>query len=283
MKERTGIRMFDFNDTIVNNAAGRPLICAHRGVSGGNIPCNTLAAFSAALAQGADVIELDVTESRDGQLFVFHPGKESAHLKSHKLISAMKADKVKKLRYVNQDNDETQFGVDRLCDILDFLKGKCYINVDKFWTDIPGISAEIRRVGVEKQVIVKTALKDKYLKPLKECAADFMFMPIVRDEDTVTDMLRAESINCVGAEVLFEKDTAPVASREYIETMHKKGMVLFANAIVYNYKEVLSAGHNDDISVAGEPERGWGWLIDRKYDIIQTDWCGALKHFMENR
>ncbi len=275
--------MFDFNDSIVNNAAGRSLICAHRGVSGGNIPCNSMAAFSAALAQGADMIELDVTVSRDGKMFVFHPGKESAHLGSHRLISAMKGDKVGKLRYVNQDNDETQFGVEQLCDVLDFLKGKCYINVDKFWTDIPGISAEIRRVGVEKQVVVKTALKEKFLKPLQECAADFMFMPIVREEDTVTDMLRSQGINCIGAEILFEKDTAPVASRRYIEAMHEKGMVLFANAIVYNYKEVLSAGHNDDISAAGEPERGWGWLIDRGFDIIQTDWCGMLKDFMHSR
>lgn len=275
--------MFDFNDSIVNQAAGAPLICAHRGVSAGNIPCNTIAAFSVALAQGADMIELDVTESRDGRFFVFHPGKESAHLKSHKLISAMKANKVKKLRYVNQDNDETQFRVDELCDILDFLKGKCYINLDKFWTDIPGISKEIRRVGVENQVVVKTALKDKYLQQLKECAADFMFLPIVRDEDRVTDMLRSQGINCIGAEVLFESDSAPVASQDYIRRMHEKGMILFANAIVYNYKEVLSAGHNDDISAAGEPERGWGWLIDRGFDIIQTDWCGMLKQFMNHR
>ena len=232
--------MFDFNESIAANAAGKPLVCAHRGVSGGNIPCNSMAAFAAALAQGADMVELDVTESRDGQLFVFHPGKESAHLKTHRLISAMKSGKVGALRYVNQDNDETQFGVEKLCDVLDFLRGKCYINVDKFWTDIPGISAEIRRVGVEKQVIVKTALKDKFLKPLEECAKDFMFMPIVRDEDTVTDMLRARGIRCVGAEILFDRETAPVASRRYIDSMHEKGMILFANAIVYNYKEVTT-------------------------------------------
>ena len=275
--------MIDFNDSIANNAADRPLICAHRGVSGGNIPCNTMAAFSAALAQGADMIELDVTGSRDGDFFVFHPGKESAHLRSHRLISAMKSGRVNKLRYVNQDDDETQFGVDRLCDILDFLKGKCYINVDKFWTDIPGISREIRRAGVEKQVIVKTELKDRYLRPLKECAADFMFMPIVKDADRVTDLLVSQGINCVGAEVLFENEAAAVAQPEYIEAMHKKGRLLFANAIVYNYKAVLAAGHNDDISVSSTPERGWGWLLDRGFDIIQTDWCGMLKAYMNNR
>ena len=55
-------------------------------------------------------------------------------------------------------------------------------------------------------------------------------------------------------------------------------MRLLASA--YNLK---NGGYYDDISVAGEPERGWGWLIDRKFDIIQTDWCGMMKHFIKNR
>ena len=61
-------------------AAERRLIVAHRGVSGGNIPCNTLAAYEVALRQGADMIEIDVEMSADGKLFIFHPGMEPAHL-----------------------------------------------------------------------------------------------------------------------------------------------------------------------------------------------------------
>lgn len=33
------------------------LVAAHRGVAGGNIPCNSLQAFQIALNQGADIIE----------------------------------------------------------------------------------------------------------------------------------------------------------------------------------------------------------------------------------
>ena len=43
-----------------------PLLAAHRGVTGGNIPCNSEAAFRAAIAQGADIVELDVSLSRSG-------------------------------------------------------------------------------------------------------------------------------------------------------------------------------------------------------------------------
>ena len=55
---------------------GRILVAAHRGVSGANIPCNSLTAFQIALNQGADIVELDVPASADGELFVFHPCTE---------------------------------------------------------------------------------------------------------------------------------------------------------------------------------------------------------------
>jgi glycerophosphoryl diester phosphodiesterase len=50
---------------------GRPLIVGHRGASG-YAPENTLASFGLALEQGADVVELDVHLSRDGEVVVIH-------------------------------------------------------------------------------------------------------------------------------------------------------------------------------------------------------------------
>ena len=48
-----------------------PLVIAHRGFSA-RFPENTLPAFDAAVAEGADMIELDVTTSRDGHPVVIH-------------------------------------------------------------------------------------------------------------------------------------------------------------------------------------------------------------------
>lgn len=53
------------------SAAGRPLVVGHRGASG-YAPENTLASFELALEQGADVVELDVHLSRDGEVVVIH-------------------------------------------------------------------------------------------------------------------------------------------------------------------------------------------------------------------
>ena len=48
-----------------------PIIIGHRGYRAG-YPENTLASFSAAMAAGADMIELDVTLSRDRKVVVIH-------------------------------------------------------------------------------------------------------------------------------------------------------------------------------------------------------------------
>jgi glycerophosphoryl diester phosphodiesterase len=69
-------------DIIRDTAKNGLLIAAHRGVAGGNIPCNSMASYETALVQGADILEIDIAKSNDGELFVFHPGLEHIHLRS---------------------------------------------------------------------------------------------------------------------------------------------------------------------------------------------------------
>jgi glycerophosphoryl diester phosphodiesterase len=76
---------FDLRET----ARGHKIIVAHRGVAGGNIPCNTMAAYEIALKQGADMIEADVSVSADGKLFLFHPMMERAHFGKPFFFGAM--------------------------------------------------------------------------------------------------------------------------------------------------------------------------------------------------
>lgn len=275
----------DFNKSIYENRQLQksPFLAAHRGVCGANIPCNTLAAFKIALDQGADVVEIDVAKSKDGKFFVFHPGMENVYLKCGKLIKDMTAEEVERLYLLNQDDTPTSYKVPTLAEVLAFLKGKAYINVDKFWTDVKGISDEIRKAGVEKQVIVKTSTDEKSLSEVREHASDFMFVPLINEKDEVTERLIAQGINVIGAEILFETDNADVISDEYISRMHDRGLLLWANAIVYNEKAVISAHHTDDISLTESPEKGWGWLIDKGVDFIQTDWLLMLKAYLAKR
>lgn len=121
------------------------LVVAHRGVSGGNIPCNTIAAYEIALKQGADVIEIDVEMSQDGKLYVFHTGEEEHHLGCMDRIRRMTSEEIGRQRYVNYDRLYTQFGVNTLDEVLETFRGRCFINVDKFWGHPKEIYQAIKR------------------------------------------------------------------------------------------------------------------------------------------
>lgn len=115
------------------NEKNRPLIAAHRGTCGGNIPCNTIEAFDIALKQGAEIIELDLSRSSDGKFFVFHPGMERITLYSPLEIRQMTAAQTELLHPVNPDSTITDYKVSYFDDVLEHLKGRCLINVDKFF------------------------------------------------------------------------------------------------------------------------------------------------------
>ena len=258
------------------------IVVAHRGESAGNIPCNTIASYDCAVRHGADMIEIDANISADGTLYSFHPKMEGRHLGRPELrINNLTDAEIRELRYLNYDRAPTEWGICTLDEIFERYKNKCYINVDKFWLYPREISDCIRRHGIIDQIIVKTGPKAELFDIIEGYAPEIQYLPIVTKDDGVHEMLLGRNINYVGAEVVFTDETTGVGSVEYIEKLHKAGKLVWANAIIYNYKKQLSAGHSDDYSIAYDPEGGWGWLADRGYDIIQTDWTLAMSLFLE--
>ena len=257
------------------------MIVAHRGAAGGNIPCNTLAAYDAALIQGADMIELDVSKSTDGVLYAFHPGMEYPHLRSAKRIDGMHSSEVAACRFVNQDGTETALGVNTLDEVFEHLKGRCFINVDKYWEHPGPITEAIRRHGIADQILVKAWPDESVVRQMEEIAPDINFMILQRDRDEWSDRLLQRNINYVGVEVVFKKDDCYLASDEFGEKMHKDNVLVWANSIVYDYQAVLSGGHSDDTAFTVSPEYGWGWMGDRPFDIIQTDWPLMLIEYLK--
>ena len=256
-------------------------IVAHRGNAGGNIPCNTIAAYETALKQGADMIEVDLEMTADGKLVIFHPGMEKVHLHSERAIPTMTFEEVQALRYYNYDQVPTQFGVETFDDILETFRGRCFINVDKFWGHPAEISHAIRRHGMSDQMLVKSSPSADVVKTLSEVAPEIAYMPIINKDDGTHESLMASGINYIGCEILFYDDTAPQASPEFIGRLHRDGKLAWGNAIIYNCRAQIAAGHSDDTALCGDPEKGWGWLADRGFDIIQTDWTAMLINYLK--
>lgn len=263
---------------------GRPvLIAAHRGMAAGNIPCNTIAAFEAALRQGADILETDITVSGDGRLLIFHPRQEKNHLNRDIHLERMTMEQIRQLRYVNIDNEETLCGIETLDAFLETFKNRCLINLDHAWDCLGKTIEAIRCHAMEEQVLLKTPANVKFARQMETLAPDIMFMPIYKETDTLTDVLEGMNLNFAGVELVFAKEDSVLCSDGYMAAHHAKGRMLWSNAILYSYKAPLSGGHSDDAAVTGDPDNGWGWLMDKGFDIIQTDWVLPLHHYINNR
>lgn len=263
-------------------AKAHRLIVCHRGVTGGNIPCNTLPAFEIALMQGADMLEADVSQAADGTLCIFHPRMESRHLNKQCSIPEMTWEEVRQLRYINMDHTTTQFGIMKLDELLEQFKDRCFINLDKFWGAPADIYKAVKRHNMLDQVLVKSPPTEEVITVLKEIGPDVPYMPVIYEgREFPHHALMNSGINYVGVEVVYPNEDSFFATTEFLESMHRDQKLVWINSIIYNTQKQLSGGHSDDSAFTVSPDHGWGWLADIGYDLIQTDWPGMLIDYLK--
>ena len=227
------------------------------------------------------MIETDINRTADGKLIIFHPGMEKAHLGIKKSLPKMTMNEVAELRYINVDDVPTQFGIESFDDFLERFKGRCFINVDKFWDNPKAIYDTVKRHNMLDQIVVKSPPTEEVIRVLKEVAPELAYMPVVKIRFDGHEELLKESINYVGIEALFYDDSDDIVSDEFIEKVHKSGKLMWANSIIYDCKKQIAAGHSDDMALTESEDKGWGWLADKGFDLIQTDWPMMLIDYLK--
>jgi glycerophosphoryl diester phosphodiesterase len=142
--------------------SGSCLVIAHRGAWGPaapNAPAeNTLEAFEAAIALGADMIELDVRRTRDGQLVVFHDAR-------------VKTVPTSSLPYDALKTKGTQARPPLLTDVLDLTKDRIALNLEIKETGyIQDTIALLRPFGVERCLV--SSFLDDVVREAKSLAPE---------------------------------------------------------------------------------------------------------------
>lgn len=255
------------------------LIAAHRGTSGGNIVQNTIQAYENALFHGADMVEIDVSMSTDGVLYCFHDGQEPLVLGADHNIRTMSSDEVDSYQLLNSLNHPIHQRVNRLDDVLEALKGRCLINIDRSWFAWEQTIRCLVRHNMADQLILKSHVEAPVLQALADSGSGLMYMPIIYKPEQLKQ-IRAYDLNTAAMELIFLTDDSPLASPEMIDTLHGEGLLLWANAITLDDRVKLVGDHDDDHSVLHGPDDGWGWLMRRGFDILQTDWPAPLKAYL---
>ncbi|MGY0055804.1 glycerophosphodiester phosphodiesterase family protein [Streptomyces sp. LZ34] len=251
-------------------------MAVHRGTGLGTIAENTQRAVEAALRQGAEMVEIDVVESTDGEFFLFHDGYESMHFGITENIRTLDSAAIRRLQYRWCSVESVPYGLTTLDEVLR-MNPSALFNLDRSWWYWPRLLPFLDGYDVAARVVIKSPVADDLLGRLAAHEVKYPYAPMVRSHDEVLQVLEAgEEINTVGMELLATTDDHEFASPDYLDWLHSRGLFAFLNAINQSGRVPLFCGWDDETSVLDDPDAGWGRLAALGADIIQTDWPGLL-------
>ncbi len=265
-------------DSITKN---KTCIAVHRGSYGGNILQNTLSAYKAAMLSGAHMIEIDVAASKDGVLYGFHTHvEEKVGLPNE--LHQMTSNEIEALNCKNILGETSGRTLCRFEDVLNSLKGKCMINVDRSWFYWKETIAMIDKCEMQDHVLLKAPAMPERLQELQESGSNVMFMGIVKSMDEVA-MMKSYDINLVALELIFDNLQHELVLPEQMEQFKNEGLYTWVNAIDLGDRFNLSGGLTDTLAIEESQADNWGKLIDMGFDIIQTDWPAILASYINSR
>lgn len=189
----------------------RPLVIAHRGFSG-KYPENTLAAIRAAMKLGVDYVEIDVQETHDGQIVVFHDYR----LRRLCRVSGRVRDiTLQKLQQLNP-------AMPTLTEVLRACRGKTNLLIEIKGADPVKVAALIKQARMEREVIV-FSLSLSRMKAFSAVAPDVpQFGLIARNlKSAIRHLQSAISVSGLGLSRRL------VTSRSVVDQIHRNGWKLF--------------------------------------------------------
>lgn len=141
-------------------ASGRVLVIGHRGAAG-HAPENTLASFAKAWELGADLLELDVHLTRDGEFVVIHDGDVSRTTDGQGRVQEMTAAQIKRLDAGGRF--DPRFAGERvplLVEVLEWARGRIPLVIEVKGDPLPppGVAERLVQVLGEFGVLDEVAV-----------------------------------------------------------------------------------------------------------------------------
>lgn len=244
-------------------------------------PENSIAAIESSIRQGADVVELDVQRTKDGQLILMHDKTLDRATTGKGKIAEWTLDSIKTLYLKNGAALKTKHRVPTLEEALMTAKGRIMVNLDKAYPIFDEIYPILEKTGTVNQIIMKGSKPVANVKKdLGKYLDKIIYMPIIHlDKPGAMEQVDAfmKELHPAAFEFLFVSDTCrvPFQVKEKLEGKSK---------IWYNTLwDTMAGGHDDDLSLEN-PDKGYGYLIDTLgATIIQTDRTTYLLEYLKSK
>jgi glycerophosphoryl diester phosphodiesterase len=264
-------------------------VVMHRG-DWRHAPENSVDAIRGSIEKGADVIELDVAKTKDGEYVLVHDSVIDRISNGKGRVDSLTLAELKKFRLKSSDGKTlTDHRILTLKEAFDLTRGKILVNIDKFGRDPAGIAAFVRKHGMEREVILKGGFSPQRLRRKVGASwpqfADgtFFFMPILSvDHPSAVPQFTAwqRQRKRPGAyELCFKKEKPDDVLVSLRKLQSAGGPRIWVNTLW----DSLCAGHTDERGYNGDPDGSWGWCLERGATMIQTDRPVELIRYLEKK
>lgn len=257
------------------------LVVSHRG-DWRNAPENSLQAFQNCIDMGADMVEIDLKRTKDGELVVIHDNLINRTMNGKGRVDEYTLAELKAMRLKNGAGCVTRHQIPTFEEVMNLCKGRIMVNVDKGYPYFKEAYEVMRKTGTVDQCLVKAGLPyDTVQAENGALLKEVLFMPIVNlNKEGAGEMIDAwlAHLKPKAFELVFSVYTPEV--QKLIEKVRSNGSKAFISSLWPS----LCAGHDDDRAVElGEPEESWGWIVEQGASLIQTDRPALLLQYLRAR
>ena len=257
------------------------LIVSHRGEWGGNIIQNTIQSTALASRLGADIVEIDLCRTVDGEYYLFHEGHEKDLLHEERKFSEITSKEIEEMPVYNSIASKSGYRINRLDDFLSWLPDDLIINIDRayFYFDEPHLFSLLRESGKTHQFFLKAPVTKEYLTQFSQNGEGLNFIPIVAIPSEVKVYEQyAGRIQTIGYEIVFRSEDELA---KYTDLL-KDYPLRMANAIHLGMPHILAGGRTDDGALF-QKGKDWEDILSAGFTAIQTDWPALLNNYREEQ
>jgi glycerophosphoryl diester phosphodiesterase len=260
-----------------------PAIVAHRGAWRG-APENSLAAIERAIAVGANIVELDIRKSADGELFIMHDDTLLRMAGIDRDAETFTIAELQAIALREDDGGEHRATTDQwiptLKQALEVIRGRIFADLDLKDRDLfSEVAACARDMGAASYVDLKTTLMTRddlnWVRAQSIDGVPFMAMAEFKASEFDNTMSLLGEIKPFMCEIHFDHlDTIAINRQRFLDA----NMALWINTL----DQVGSGEWRDDKALI-DPGSIWGRLMDAGISVFQTDRPQELKAYIEAR
>ncbi len=274
--------MTHYNDYIADPKRDCAIV-AHRGAWRG-APENSLAAVERAIAVGADIVEIDIRKSADGELFVMHDETLLRMAGMDVDPETLTMAELQAIALREDDGGDHRAASDQriptLKQVLEITRGRIFVDLDLkdrgLFSEVAACAREMRAASyVDLKTRVMTREELDWVRAQDIEGVPFMAMSKFTADEFDDTMSLLSEISPFMCEMRFDRIDTIANNRHRFRDAN---MALWINTL-----DQAGSGEWRDDKALIDPDSIWGRLMDAGITVFQTDRPQELKAYIEAR